>query len=183
MEFGEKLYGSKWVMSQVGKEAKRDMIPPSERFGQVVAIAGTFMVLAFFAIHQARPTGFFTDEFGTGDSALFYVMILVGIAPAFIRFLLGTRNAARPADALSLAIFFVGGLYFLLTWPFDFAYFADPFPHSLEFLIDWVSADLGKLVIGFGVVVSPFFSVLTFLTYVGVKKRLAQPQVVPQPPA
>ncbi|HEX7391346.1 MAG TPA: hypothetical protein VF374_00145 [Thermoplasmata archaeon] len=180
MELGEKLFGSKWFVSQAEKEAKRDRLPYSERIGQVVAIAGTLIVLAFFVIHQTRPTGFFTDEFGTGDSTFFYVMILVGLVPAFIRLLLGTRNAARPADAFSLALFFVGGLYFLLTWPFDFAYFADPFPHSLEFLIDWVSADLGKLLIGFGVVVSPFFSVFTYLSYVAVKRRMGQPQVSTQ---
>src|SRR4030042_1927557 len=103
MELGEKLFGSKWFVSQAEKEAKRDRLPYSERIGQVVAIAGAFIVLAFFVIHQTRPTGFFTDEFGTGDSTLFYVMILVGLVPAFIRLLLGTRNAARPADAFPLA--------------------------------------------------------------------------------
>jgi hypothetical protein len=176
MELGEKLFGSKWFVSQAEKEMKRDRIPNSERFGQVVAIAGTVIVLAFFVIHQTRPTGFFTNEFGTGDSALLYVMILVGLVPALIRLLLGTRNAARPADALSLALFFVGGLYFLLTWPFDFAYFADPLPHSLEFLIDWISADLAKVLMGIGVVASPFFSVFTFLSYVVVKRRMGQTQ-------
>lgn len=183
MELGEKLFGSKWFMNQVEKEAKRDSIPFSEKVGQLVAIAGTVIVLLFFSIHQTRPTGFFTDEFGSGDSALMYVMILLGILPALVRFLKGSRNAARPPDALSLATFFVGGLYFLITWPFDFAYFAAPLPHSLEFLLDWVTADIGKLVTGIGVVVSPFFSALTFLTYLGVKKRLAQPQVVQPPPA
>lgn len=183
MELGEKLFGSKWFMNQIEKEAKRDSIPFSEKVGQLVAIAGTVIVLLFIAIHQTRPTGFFTDEFGSGDSVLMYVMVLVGIVPALVRFLKGSRNAARPPDALSLAVFFVGGLYFLITWPFDFAYFAAPLPHSLEFLLDWVTDDIGKLLTGIGIVASPFFSVFTFLTYLGVKKRLAQPQVVPQPPA
>jgi hypothetical protein len=176
MELGEKLFESKWFVTQAEKEAKRDRIPNSERFGQVVSIACAIIVLAFVVVHQTRPTGFFTDEFGTGDSALLYLMILVGIIPALIRLLLGTRNAARPADAFSLALFFVGGLYFLLTWPFDFAYFADPLPHSLEFLIDWVSADLAKVLTGIGVVVSPIVSVITFLSYVVVKKRMGQTQ-------
>jgi hypothetical protein len=36
------------------------------------------------------------------------------------------------------------------------------------------------LLIGFGVVVSPFFSVFTYLSYVAVKRRMGQPQVVAQ---
>lgn len=183
MELGERLFGSMWFVKKTEKEMKRDKVPWSERVGEVVAIICTVIVIIFFAIHQTRPTGFFTDEFGTADSVLLYLMILIGVVPAFVRLLLGSRNAARPFDAFSLVVFCVGSLYFLATFPFDFAHFAEPFPHALEFLIDWISADLAKLLLVLGVITAPFFSVYTFLLYVAVKKRMAQPPAQTQPAA
>ncbi len=183
MELEDKLYGSMWLAKQIEKEVKRDSLKWSERVGEVAAIICTFIVIIFFAIHQTRPTGFFTDEFGTADSVLLYLMLLIGVVPAFIRLLLGSRNAARPFDAFSLAVFCVGSLYFLATFPFDFTYFAEPFPDSLEFLIDWISADLAKLLLVLGAIAAPFFSVYTYILYLGVKKRMAQPPAQAQPVA
>ena len=172
MEVGERLFGSKWFKEQVEKEAAKDKVSPSERFGQVLGVAATVIIIAFFAIHQTRPTGFFTDEFGTASATLLYAMLALGMIPQLVRFIIGRKNLARPFDVLTLALFFVAGLYFLVVFPFDFTHFAEPFPRALEFLLDWISGTLAKWVIGIGVVASPFFSVYTFLLYVAVKRRL-----------
>lgn len=169
-----------WFARQAEKETKRDNIPRSERVGEVAAIICTIIAIIFFALHQTRPTGFFTDEFGSADSVLLYSMILIGVVPAFVRLLLGSRNAARLFDAFSLAVFSVGSLYFLVTFPFNFEYFAEPFPDALEFLIGWISADLAKLLLVLGFIAAPFFSVYTFLLHVAVKKRMARPPAQPQ---
>jgi len=174
MEVGERLLGSKWFKEQVEKEAAKDEVSSSELIGQLLSVVAAVIVIAFFAIHQTRPTGFFTDEFGTASAVLLYAMIVFGMVPPLIRFILRQKNLARPFDAASLALFFVGGLYFLVSFPFDFTHFAEPFPRALEFLLDWISGTLAKWVLGIGVVASPFFTAYTFLLYVGVKKRLSE---------
>ena len=173
MEIGERIFRSKWFNAQVEKEAARDEVTAPDLIGQLISIVAAVIIIAFFIIHQTRPTGFFTEDFGTGSAVLLYLMIAFGIIPPLIRFIWRRKNPSRPFDAASLALFFVGGLYFLIKFPFDFAHFAEPFPHALEFLIDWISATLAKWVIGIGLVASPFFSVYTYALYSGVKKRLS----------
>jgi hypothetical protein len=172
VEIGERLFGSKWFKAQVEREAAKDKVSPSESVGQIVGVAATIIVIVFVAIHQTRPTGFFTDEFGTAAATLLYAMLVFGMVPQLVRFLFGRKNTARPFDAASLALFFVGGLYFLVVFPFDFTHFAEPLPRALEPLLEWISATLAKWVLGIGVVASPFFSIYTFFLHIAVKKRL-----------
>lgn len=172
MEIGERLFGSKWFKAQVEKEAAKDEVPRSERIGQIVGFAAGVILLAFFAIHQTRPTGFFTDDFGSGDAALLYLLIVAGMISPLVRLVFGKKNTARLVDAGGMAFFFVGGLYFLAKFPFDFSHFAEPLPRALEFLLDWISGTFAKWLLGIGVVCSPFFSVYTFLLYSSVRKRL-----------
>jgi cytochrome bd-type quinol oxidase subunit 2 len=174
MAVGERLFGSKWFKEQVEKEAKKDEVSPSERIGQLFGVVVGAIVIAFFAIHQTRPTGFFTDDFGTVDAALLYALIVLGMVSSLVRFVFSRKNVARPFDVAGMAVFFVAGLYFLVAFPFDFTHFAEPFPRALEFLLDWITGTFAKWVIGIGVVASPFFSVYTFLLYVGVKKRSSE---------
>jgi len=174
MGIGERLFGSRWFKEQVDKEAKKDEVPSSERIGQIFGVAAGVIVLAFFGIHQTRPTGFFTEDFGTGDALLVYALIVSSMLSPMVRLVFGLKNIARPIDAAGMVFAFVAGLYFLVTFPFDFTHFAEPLPRALEPLLDWISGTFAKWVLGISVVAIPFFSVYTFLLYVGVKKRLSE---------
>ncbi len=180
MELGEKLFGSRWFKEQVEKEVKKDSLPSSERFGQLIGVVATLIVIAFFAIHQTRPTGFFTDDFRALEAALLYTVLVFGLFPMLARFITGRRNEARLLDAIDMVIFLVAGLYLLIVFPFDFSHFAEPLPRSLEFLLDWISATLAKWVIGIGIVASAFFSIYTFALHASVRKRLMSVGAVPQ---
>lgn len=172
MELGERLCGSGWFRAQAEREAGRDALPMGERFGQVIGIVITGIVIAFFVIHQTRPTGFFTDEFGPFQAWLFYLILVLGVVPMLVRLVTSRRNEARLFEVVSMAVFFFGGLYLLLLWPFDFAHFAEPLPRALEPALDWVSDTLAKWLTGIGVVASGFFCVYTLLLYAAVRRRL-----------
>jgi len=174
METGEHKVGSNWFKAQVEKEAGKDQVPSTDRIGQAIGLVCAAIFLVFFVIHQTRPTGFFTDDFGTGDAALLYALILSGMLSPIVRLIYGRKNIARPFDAGGMAFVFIGGLYFLVTFPFDFTYFAAPLPHVLEPLIDWVSGTFARWLLGIGVVASPFFSAYNFILYFGVRKHFAE---------
>jgi len=174
MGVGESLFRSKWLMAQAEKWAAKDRVSLSELVGEAVGILIGIVILAFFAIHQTRPTGFFAEDFGDADAALLYLLIVMGMVSPVVRFIYRRRNIARPFDVFGMAVFFVAGLYFLIKWPFDFAYFADPLPRALEPLLDWVSGTLARWLLGIGVIVSVFVSIYTFLLYIGVKKRMSE---------
>jgi peptidoglycan biosynthesis protein MviN/MurJ (putative lipid II flippase) len=163
-----------WLNEQANKEARTDKLPFSERMGQLVGIAGFIVVVLFIAIHQTRPTGFFTDDDGSTAAAVIYIMFAFGIVPLLVRFCLGRKNAARPFELVSFVPFLVGQLYLLAAFPFDFAHFADPLPRSLEFLLDWVSPSFAKLILVIGIIGSAVFMVYNFLLYLAVRERLAK---------
>jgi hypothetical protein len=73
-----------------------------------------------------------------------------------------------------MAFMVVGSIYFLVTFPFDFSYFAEPLPKALEPLLDWFPATLAKWLMGIGIVAGPIFAVYTSALYFGVKKRLSE---------
>lgn len=168
------IFQSKWFSEQVEREASREVLGVGDRIGEVLSIAATIGFIAFIAIHQTRPTGFFTDEASTFDIALIYLALIIGMVPPAARFLTGHRNFARPLEALGMVVFIAVALYLLLVFPFDISRFAQPLPRSLEFLLDWVPESLAKWVMGVGVAASAFFAPFTFQLYVSVKRRLSE---------
>ena len=174
VESVERPAGSSWLRTQAEREARKDILKPSDRFGQLLGIVCFLVLIAFVAIHQTRPTGFFTNDSGNTTAGAIYIMIVVGLVPLLMRLVLGRKNQARPFEAVGNLVFLVGSLYLLVKFPFNFSHFADPLPASLGFLLDWVSATLAKWILGIGVVCSCFTPVYTFILYRAVKNALSR---------
>ena len=141
-----------WFRKQAEKEAKKDTLKRADRFGQVIGIAGTLIVIVFFGYHLAKPTGFFTPSFGAFEIALFFGINIIGIVPQVIRLVKGKKAPARPFDIFNSALFLVALIYFLATFPFDFSHLAVPLPASLEFLLSWVSNEIAKALMVLGII-------------------------------
>ncbi|MEW5748636.1 MAG: hypothetical protein AB1793_07650 [Candidatus Thermoplasmatota archaeon] len=175
----ENIFESKWFVGQVEKEADREYLSNGERIGEAVAIAASLLMVAFFAIHQTRPTGFFTND---SAAPLAYLVIVYGMVPSAVRMLLGRRNIARPLEAIGMLIFLVVSVYLLVEFPFDMSRFAQPLPHSMEFLLDWIPASLVKWVLGIGAAACAFFGPYTLMLYPAVKKVVPTAEEVKGPP-
>lgn len=176
----ENIFQSKWFSGQVEKEAARDVLRVGDRVGELLALIGSVIFIAFIAIHQTRPTGFFTGDSGDLAASLVYLVLAVGMVPPAVRLVAGRRNVARPLEAAGMAVFVVVGLYLLIVFPFDMSRFAQPLPRSLEFLLDWIPELLARSVLAIGSAACIFFSPYTFQLYLSVKGRLSG-QGVPEP--
>lgn len=172
----EDLTRSKWLLEQADREADREYLSNGERIGEAVAIVASALMIAFFAIHQTRPTGFFLN-----DSAPLpiYLVLAYGMVPPAVRMFLGRRNVARPLEAIGMLIFLVVSVYLLAEFPFDMSRFAQPLPHDLEFLLEWIPASLVKWVLGVGAIACAFFGPYTLMLFPAVKKILAEEEVEP----
>ncbi len=167
-----------WLGRQIEKEAKGDVLSFPDRIGQIAAVALNLVAIAFFAIHHTRPTGFFTDELGTLAAVLLYAVLIVVMAPLFVRLIVGRKNPARLIEIGTNVVFLVAMLYLLVVFPFDFSHFAEPLPRWLEFLLEWVPSWLAKAVLAIGIVVSAIMPIYTYLVYRGVKSHLSEPEHV-----
>ncbi len=132
------LFESKWFSEQAQKEVSRDVLSLGDRIGEVASIIVSIVTIAFVAIHQTRPTGFFTGDSGGVAAAVIYALIVFGMVAPALRLALGRRNVVRPLEAASLGAFAAGGLYLMASFPFDITRLAQPLPHYLEFLLDWI---------------------------------------------
>ncbi len=176
MEQDPKARLGAWFEGQVEKEAKKDVLSFPDRMGQIAALACSVIAIAFVAIHDTRPTGFFTDEFGMLAAALLYGMLVVGMIPVLVRLVTGRKNLARLVEAGTTVVFFVALLYLLVVFPFDFSHFAEPLPRSLEFLLEWIPEVLAKVAMAIGIIASAILPAYTYLLYLGVRRRLAGPE-------
>ena len=161
-----------WMGKQVEREVSKDTLPLSERIGQLIVIPFTVLGLWFFSEHQSRPTGFFTDGFGTVEAALFYGSIAVGLVPPVARFLIGRKNPVRVVDVVQMIFFVVAGAYLLGSFPFDFTYFAHVLPSSIQPAVDWITDGIAKFVMGIALVAGVVSIPYTIMLYHHVKRRL-----------
>ena len=89
---------SNWVRKQVSESAKKDIIPFPDKVGQIVGMAFIVIIVAFFVKHQNDSTGFFTSEFGTGETIVFYAAALFGLLTGSAKIVVGRKNKVRPIE-------------------------------------------------------------------------------------
>lgn len=159
-----------WFEKQAEREAKKDSLRRSDRFGQIIGIIGIIVIIVFFAYHLAKPTGFFTSAFGAFDAALFFGINILGILPQVIRLVTNRKTPARPFDIINSVLMLVALIYFVAKFPFDFSHFADPLPRSLEFLLSWVSNGLASALMVLGIIGMLFALPYQTLLHMAVRK-------------
>lgn len=170
---------SNWMRKQVSGAAKKDVIPFPEKVGQIVGMAIIVIIAGFFVKHQNDSTGFFTSEFGTGETIIFYASLLFGLVTASAKIVLGRKNRARPVEMVGNMLWIVASVWLLIVFPFDFNYLPDVLPEYLQPLLDWISNDLGKIFLVLGIIGGFIALFVTTMLYILVGKKLAEPVEAP----
>jgi len=163
-----------WLIKHAETEAKKDVLPLSERAGNIIGIVGGLLAVLFFAVHQTQSTGFFTSSFGTAEMSLLYISLAVGIITTAIRALFGRKNLARLFDIFGACLFTVTLAWLYVVFPFNFAHFADVLPDFLKFLLQWVTNDIARTLMIIGIVVAPAMAIYNALMYVLVRRELSK---------
>lgn len=162
-----------WCARRAKAEAKKDTIPLSKRAGSVVGVVASLLILLFFVVHQTSSTGFFTSKFGPAETFLFYAPALFSLATTGAKAFVGRKNVLRPFEAFNLGLFTVAFVWLFVVFPFDFSHFADVLPDFLQFLVQWISNDIAKVLMAIGIIVTPVMTVYTAALYVFVRRKLS----------
>ena len=155
-------------------EAKKDILPYSDRVGNLAAIVVIVLVTSYFVAHQMWTTGFFTSKFGSLEMILFYGVLIYQLVPTTLKALFGRKNNARFFEIFGSVFGTVALAWFLVVFPFDFTYFADVLPSFLRFLLQWISNDIARVLMMLGLIVAPIMAVYTAVLYVFVRRELSQ---------
>ena len=162
-----------WLTRRVQTEIKD--LENQERSHPLVAIAGAvflFLIVIYFISHQLSSTGFFTTKFGLFEIILLYGSLFEWIVVAILE-ALGRKNISRDIDAFGGIIFVVvGGIWLFFVFPFDFAYLGEMLPNFLRFSLQWISNDIGRIVIVLWIIVNGIAAVYYFAIRVSVRKEM-----------
>lgn len=172
----EKTKQENWLTRQAESEAKKDIMPMAERWGQIAPVAGILIVLLFFLVHQNMSTGLFTSQFGAAEAFLFYVPMVLVLLAMMTRMIIGRKNAVRPFDAIAFAFVAAATIWLYIVFPFDFTHLADVLPSFLRFVLRWITDGIARIVMIIQILGSAFFAGYTALLYVAVKQELSKTQ-------
>ena len=164
-----------WFARHAEAEAKKDVIPYSERVGNIVGVVIGFLIVLYFVAHQMWSTGFFTSKFETLEMLLFYGALMYGIVSTALKGLFGRKNLARLFDVFGAVLFTVAITWLFVVFPFDFAYFADVLPTFLRFLVQWISNDIARVLMVLGIIATLVMAIYTAILYVFVRRELSKP--------
>ena len=129
-------------------------IPRVERGFDIALVVINIIMILYFASHQMRSTGFFTESFGILEMFFLYGYSVFWIISAGLEGVLGQRLLSRLFDVFGGVIF--GGIciiWLLVVFPFEFAYFADILPNSIKFLTQWISNDIARVIMMVGIII------------------------------
>jgi len=168
-----------WFDRRVEAEAKKDIIPYSERVGNIAGVVVGILVVLYFVAHQTGSTGFFTSEFETLEMLLFYGSLMVGTVSTALKGLFGRKNLVRPFEVFGYILTAVAIIWLFVVFPFDFAYLADVLPSFLRFLLQWISNDIARVLMVLGIIVTLVMAIYTALFYVLVRRELSKPTLKP----
>jgi len=149
-----------------GKAEAEKGIPFGDRVVGIAIVAFSVLMVLYFAAHQRRSTGFFTATFGTFEMIALYGIWVYWIVAAGLEAVLGQRLLSRLFDVFGGLIF--SGIciaWLLVVFPFEFANFADVLPHSLRFLVQWISNGIARVLLALGTIVHLGAAVFTPIGY------------------
>ena len=118
------------------KAEANEGVSNSDRFTGIALVVASVLLILYFVSHQMGSTGFFTPKFGTVEMFLLYGSLVACIITGSLDGIFGQRLLSRLFDVFFGLIFLTISLVWLLvTFPFEFAYFADVLPDVLKFLV------------------------------------------------
>ena len=130
-------------------------IPKNERLVSIgFFFTGSVLIILYLAAHQVWSTGFLTSKFGLTEMIMLYGSWISWIVTSGIEGIFSKRFLSRLFDVFGGIIFIsVATAWLVVVFPFDFMYFADVLPGGLKFLVQWISNDIARILLGlYGIV-------------------------------
>jgi uncharacterized integral membrane protein len=139
---------------------------PARRWSGLYTLGLLILLLLFFAYHQAKQTGFFTSQFGPAERVALYLPIVISTLAPIVRMVQGRNEAARLVDAVSDVCLGLGSLWLRITFPFNFAHFADLFPTSIQFAFTWLNDSVGRIILLLQIIIGFLSALSSIVSYI-----------------
>jgi hypothetical protein len=153
------------------RRAEREYLTPSQRFGEVISLIITALIIGYFWRLWTIDAGFFTSAFHPPEQFWFFAPILLSLMAPTVRLLFGRRNPARLFEIITDVFMVIGAIWLLRVFPFDFSHLGDALPGNLPALLNWVPNWLGKVGLGLQIVGGVIALIVTTVQFMRASLR------------
>jgi hypothetical protein len=112
------------------------------------------LIAGFYAAHLVWSTGFFTSAFTPVLAALFFTSIAWTIVNVAAKAITSRRDVLALAELIGAVLFAGVTAWLYVVFPFNFTHLADVAPAQLQFLLSWITNDIGRMLVGLILVAS-----------------------------
>ena len=167
-----------WFQREAEKEAKKDVLKTSDRFGNLIGIIFGVVCLLFFVVHLTSQTGFFTPSFETVSAIIFFGVTAWGLIASSIRLVTGKRSPSKLFDIIGSILVMISVIYFLSSWQFNFSHVSDPLPDFLKWGLEWMTNEFVMNMMVLVGIVLVFVIPFQIVSYRYLRIELLKPQPV-----
>jgi hypothetical protein len=138
----------------------------------LAGLLGLFLVIGFFAAHQAWSTGFFTTGFGLLGTVLFYAVLLTGLVPPVLGSLHLEKKRELEALLVTAVFWTMAAAWFFFAFPFNFSHLTAVVPSQASFILSWITDDVGRILVGVSLVGAAGFIPFYLLQFAGLRHHV-----------
>lgn len=169
-----KLESIKNRFSKTAKEELGNEIKADDKIASILLIVVNGLFGLYLIAHQMGSTGFFAPKFSAFEMVMLYGIMIYWITTSVL-ILIGQKHPSRDLDSyggLFFATFAIGWL--IVIFPFSFTHFSDVLPDFLRFLVQWISNEIGLVLLILLFVIHLIFAVYSLILRLYVRKARKQ---------
>ena len=114
----------------------------------------TILVLGFYMAHYFWSTGFFTNGFTPLLAGIFFASVLSTIATASTKAMTPRKDIVALVEFVGAGLLALAAYWFYQAFPLDFTHVADVVPAQLQFLLTWITNDIGRIIVTLALIAS-----------------------------
>ena len=131
-----------------GKIEALKSIPRSDRIVSILLFAISWSMILYFILLKQSNSEFFTYKFGVIDSIMLFGFWIMWFITAGLEGVLGKRFISRLFDVFGGILFAtISSLWLFIRFPFNFEFFTTELPASFQFIFNWVTNDVGRVLL------------------------------------
>jgi hypothetical protein len=107
----------------------------------------TTLVFGFYMAHYAWSTGFFTSGFTPLLAVLFFASVLYVIVNTTAKAITARKDIVALVELVGAVLFLTVAAWIFVAFPFNFTHIADVVPVPLQFVLSWLTNDIGRIIV------------------------------------
>ncbi len=114
----------------------------------------TILVFGFYMAHYAWSTGFFTSGFTQLLATLFFASVLYVPVNTAAKAIIAREDVLALVELVGALLLMTVAAWIFVAFPLNFAHVADVVPAPFQFILSWITNDIGRIIVALALLAS-----------------------------